>query len=135
MADERASAEGEKKPEVIVITGMSGAGRTEAMHTFEDLGYFCIDNLPPTLLLDLVSLAGVQSGSMRKLAVVCDLRMKDFFSQLVGSCAVWMMLKCHTPCCSGRQRRVAGKPFQRIAPSSSAVLRWQPCHRWYPSGA
>lgn len=100
MADERASAEGEKKPEVIVITGMSGAGRTEAMHTFEDLGYFCIDNLPPTLLLDLVSLAGVQSGSMRKLAVVCDLRMKDFFSQLVGSCAVWMMLKCHTPCCS-----------------------------------
>lgn len=73
----------EPKPEVIVITGMSGAGRTVAMHTFEDLGYFCIDNLPPTLLLDLVSLAGAQTGSMRKLAVVCDLRMKDFFSQLL----------------------------------------------------
>lgn len=33
-------------PDVVIITGMSGAGRTEAMHTFEDLGYFCIDNLP-----------------------------------------------------------------------------------------
>ena len=57
-------------PDLIVITGMSGAGRTEAMHTFEDLGYFCIDNLPPSLLLNLVSLAGLNVGSSRKLAVV-----------------------------------------------------------------
>lgn len=69
-------------PDLIVITGMSGAGRTEAMHTFEDLGYFCIDNLPPSLLLNLVSLAGLNSGSARKLAVVCDLRSKEFFSEL-----------------------------------------------------
>ena len=50
-------------PDLIVITGMSGAGRTEAMHTFEDLGYFCIDNLPPSLLLNLVSLAGLNVSS------------------------------------------------------------------------
>lgn len=69
-------------PDLIVITGMSGAGRTEAMHTFEDLGYFCIDNLPPSLLLNLVSLAGLNVGSSRKLAVVCDLRAKEFFPEL-----------------------------------------------------
>lgn len=69
-------------PDLIVITGMSGAGRTEAMHTFEDLGYFCIDNLPPKLLVNLVSLAGMPSGAPRKLAVVCDLRAKEFFPEL-----------------------------------------------------
>jgi UPF0042 nucleotide-binding protein len=69
-------------PDLIIITGMSGAGRTEAMHTFEDLGYFCIDNLPPSLLLNLVSLAGLSSGGKRRLAVVCDMRAKEFFSEL-----------------------------------------------------
>ncbi|MCD8199393.1 MAG: RNase adapter RapZ [Coriobacteriaceae bacterium] len=69
-------------PDLIIITGMSGAGRTEAMHTFEDLGYFCIDNLPPSLLMNLVSLAGLNSGTLRKLAVVCDLRAKEFFGEL-----------------------------------------------------
>ena len=71
-------------PDLIIITGMSGAGRTEAMHTFEDLGYYCIDNLPPKLLVNLVSLAGLPSGSPRKLAVVCDLRAKEFFGELNG---------------------------------------------------
>jgi UPF0042 nucleotide-binding protein len=69
-------------PDLVIITGMSGAGRTEAMHTFEDLGYFCIDNLPPSLLLNLVSLAGLSTGGKRKLAVVCDIRAKEFFNEL-----------------------------------------------------
>ena len=51
MPDERVT------PELVVITGMSGAGRTEAIHTFEDLGYFCIDNLPPSFMPQLVELA------------------------------------------------------------------------------
>jgi UPF0042 nucleotide-binding protein len=71
-------------PDLVVISGMSGAGRTEAMHTFEDLGYFCIDNLPPSLLINLVSLAGMPTGSSRKLAVVCDLRSKEFFPELLN---------------------------------------------------
>ena len=74
-------------PDLIVITGMSGAGRTEAMHTFEDLGYFCIDNLPPSLLMNLVSLAGLNTGALRKLAVVCDLRAKEFFPELTEELA------------------------------------------------
>lgn len=71
-------------PDLIIITGMSGAGRTEAMHTFEDLGYFCIDNLPPRLLMNLVSLATIpgQSDQNRRLAVVCDARNQTFYTEL-----------------------------------------------------
>ena len=46
-------------PDVIVITGMSGAGRTETMHVFEDLGYYVIDNLPPKLILTLANIVGI----------------------------------------------------------------------------
>ena len=46
----------EERPELVVITGMSGAGRSEAIHTFEDLGYFCIDNIPPAFIPQLVGL-------------------------------------------------------------------------------
>lgn len=73
-----------QEPDLIIISGMSGAGRTEAMHTFEDLGYFCIDNLPPRLLMNLVSLATLpgQNEQNRKLAVVCDARSKNFYPEL-----------------------------------------------------
>jgi UPF0042 nucleotide-binding protein len=73
-------------PDLVIITGMSGAGRTEAMHTFEDLGYFCIDNLPPTLLLSLVKSENIpgQAGQQRRLAVVCDARNRDYFKELTG---------------------------------------------------
>ena len=44
MAEE--PTEIDRMPDFVIVTGMSGAGRTEAMHVFEDLGYFCVDNLP-----------------------------------------------------------------------------------------
>ncbi len=69
-------------PDVIVITGMSGAGRTEAMHTFEDLGYYVIDNLPPSLILAVAQMGGLSSGVGRHLAVVCDLRSQGLFEEL-----------------------------------------------------
>lgn len=69
------------KPDLIIITGMSGAGRTEAMRTFEDLGYFCIDNLPPSLLKSLVELTDISNSPKRKLAVVCDLRSQAYSSE------------------------------------------------------
>lgn len=76
-------------PDVVIITGMSGAGRTEAMHTFEDLGYFCIDNLPPSLIMNMISLASLpgQNEIGRKLAIVCDARNREYFKQLVGELA------------------------------------------------
>ncbi len=71
-------------PELVLITGMSGAGRTEAMHAFEDMGYYCIDNLPAGLLPDLISMAKSADGATpHKLAVVCDARNKEFFFDLV----------------------------------------------------
>ena len=74
---------GESPNDLVIITGMSGAGRTEAMHAFEDLGYFCIDNLPASLLGQLlVVTADDADGLSRKLAVVCDARNKDYFADL-----------------------------------------------------
>ncbi|MEY8436369.1 RNase adapter RapZ [Atopobiaceae bacterium 24-176] len=75
----------EDVPDVVVITGMSGAGRTEAMHTFEDLGYYVIDNLPPSLLLPLARVVGIDSGVGRHLTVVCDLRSQGLFDELQDS--------------------------------------------------
>jgi UPF0042 nucleotide-binding protein len=71
-----------KSPDIIIITGMSGAGRTEAMHTFEDLGYYVIDNLPPSLILAVAQMSGITSGIGRHLAVVCDLRSQGLFEEL-----------------------------------------------------
>ena len=85
-ADERMrAAEGERVPDVVVITGMSGSGRTQALHVFEDMGYFCIDNLPPRLLLQLAELVGINTGVGRHLAVTCDLRSQGLFDELSDS--------------------------------------------------
>lgn len=88
MTDASSAHDGELRledmPELVIITGMSGAGRTEAMHTFEDLGYFCVDNLPSSLIGNLVALEGVPGlvDGHRRLAVVCDARNRDFFGDL-----------------------------------------------------
>ena len=73
-------------PRFVVITGMSGAGRTEAMHVFEDLDYFCVDNLPSNLIGNLLELSGMpgQADEMRHLCVVCDARNGDLFVNLAG---------------------------------------------------
>lgn len=79
----------DNEPNVVIITGMSGAGRTEAVHTFEDLGYFCIDNLPPELIMGIVSLASIpgQSDGPRKLAIACPIRSQGYYDQLVKELA------------------------------------------------
>lgn len=70
--------------DLVLITGMSGAGRSEAIHTFEDLGYFCIDNLPPALIGQLVALTALPGSRVRRMAVVCDVRGGVFFEELIG---------------------------------------------------
>ena len=82
MAQDRQDTRADDAPDVVIITGMSGAGRTEAMHTFEDLGYFVIDNLPPSLILSVAQMSGLNTGVGRHLAVVCDLRTQSFFGEL-----------------------------------------------------
>ena len=78
----RAAAESDRIPDIVVITGMSGSGRTQAMHVFEDMGYYCIDNLPPRLVLDLARVVGINSGVGRHLAVTCDLRSQGLFDEM-----------------------------------------------------
>lgn len=70
-----------EKLELVIITGMSGAGKTVAMQSFEDMGYYCIDNMPPNLLPTFWKLVR-ESGQFSKIALVMDLRMKDFFDEV-----------------------------------------------------
>lgn len=73
----------ENLPELVIITGISGAGRTEAMHVFEDLGYFCIDNLPAYMLSDLAKREKESNPEKMKIAVVCDARNRQYFVNLL----------------------------------------------------
>jgi RNase adapter protein RapZ len=68
--------------QIVIITGMSGAGKTVAIQSFEDLGYFCVDNMPPTLLPKFVQLASESGNKMNKIALVMDLRGREFFDSL-----------------------------------------------------
>lgn len=77
----------DRVPDIVIITGMSGSGRTQAMHVFEDMGYFCIDNLPPRLILQLAELVGINTGVGRHLAVTCDLRGQGLFDELLDCIA------------------------------------------------
>jgi RNase adapter protein RapZ len=67
---------------LVVITGMSGAGKTVAIQSLEDLGYFCVDNLPPTLLPKFLELMKESNGKMNKVALVMDLRGREFFDKI-----------------------------------------------------
>ena len=80
--DIRAAESRDRAPDIVVITGISGSGRTQALHVFEDLGYFCIDNLPPRLILQLAELVGINQGIGRHLAVTCDLRSQGLFDEM-----------------------------------------------------
>ncbi|WP_341779517.1 RNase adapter RapZ [Levilactobacillus sp. HBUAS70063] len=68
---------------LVIITGMSGAGKTVAMQSFEDLGYFCIDNMPPSLLPKFWDLVR-ESGKLSKIALVIDLRSRAFYDEIVN---------------------------------------------------
>lgn len=68
--------------QMVIITGMSGAGKTVAMHSFEDLGFFCVDNLPPMLLPKFLELMRESGTKMNRVALVMDLRGREFFDQL-----------------------------------------------------
>ncbi|MGG1630307.1 RNase adapter RapZ [Rossellomorea sp. NRS-1567] len=68
--------------QLVIITGMSGAGKTVAIQSFEDLGFFCVDNLPPTLLPKFLELMKESGNKMNKVALVMDLRGREFFDHL-----------------------------------------------------
>ena len=71
----------ESKIQLVIVTGMSGAGKTVAIQSFEDLGYFTIDNMPPALLPKFIELMRL-SPDNNKLAVVVDMRSRSFFNEI-----------------------------------------------------
>lgn len=66
---------------LVIITGMSGAGKTVAIQSFEDMGYFCVDNMPPSLIPKFWELIR-ESGKVTKIALVVDLRSRSFFDEI-----------------------------------------------------
>ena len=76
----------ESQIDVILVTGMSGAGRSTATRALEDIGWFVVDNLPPTLMTNVVDYVAQRTGS-RKVAVVADVRGGQLFEELRESLA------------------------------------------------
>lgn len=71
----------------LIITGLSGAGKSYAMRVFEDLNFFCVDNLPPQLLPKFADLCLHSDGKVQRVAVVMDIRGGEFFDDLFGALA------------------------------------------------
>jgi UPF0042 nucleotide-binding protein len=85
----KSGKKGQKKPEddsfeVLLITGMSGAGRSHAADSLEDMGWYVIDNLPPKMLIPLVDMMTSAGSEIHKLCAVVDVRSRDYFNDLAA---------------------------------------------------
>ncbi|MEE1013342.1 MAG: RNase adapter RapZ [Clostridia bacterium] len=69
----------------VIITGMSGAGKSQVVKIMEDLGYYCVDNMPPELIPKFAEIYHRASAPTEKAALVCDIRGGDLFGELSGS--------------------------------------------------
>ncbi|MET0516099.1 MAG: RNase adapter RapZ [Nitrospiraceae bacterium] len=68
---------------LVIVSGLSGSGKSHALKCFEDEGFFCVDNLPPALLPTFVDLCTQQSGEIKNVALGIDIRERIFFADLV----------------------------------------------------
>jgi UPF0042 nucleotide-binding protein len=78
-----ARGHGPRDVDLVVITGYSGAGKSEAIAAFEDGGYFCVDNLPPRMISSLGELFRHEGSGVRRAAIVSDVRGGEYFDELV----------------------------------------------------
>jgi UPF0042 nucleotide-binding protein len=69
---------------LVVVSGLSGSGKSHALKCLEDCGYFCVDNLPPALIPTFVDLCNQQGGEIRNVALGIDIRERVFFTDLMG---------------------------------------------------
>jgi UPF0042 nucleotide-binding protein len=70
---------------LVIISGLSGSGKSHALKCFEDLGFFCVDNLPPALLPKFAELCLQQGGAVRQIALGIDIRERGFFDDLFSN--------------------------------------------------
>ena len=104
----------------LIITGMSGAGKTQAIKHLEDLGFFCVDNLPPALMPKLAELFEQTEGKVNRLALGLDIRGGRFFADIVGAL---------------REMEQIGVPYQIIfmdASDETLVRRYKETRRKHP---
>ncbi len=71
--------EPERSLHLVIVSGLSGSGKTQALKCLEDLGFFCVDNLPPALFLSFAEFCGQRSHTVRKIALCIDIREREFF--------------------------------------------------------
>jgi UPF0042 nucleotide-binding protein len=74
-------AEPSSKRRLVIITGLSGAGKTSALKAFEDAGYYCIDNLPPSMIPDVFALVPTEEEDTAGMVVVVDIRGRQYFGE------------------------------------------------------
>ena len=68
--------------ELIIVTGMSGAGKSQAVKALEDIGYYCVDNMPPMLIQKFVELCSHSAETIQRVALVMDVRSGRMFEDL-----------------------------------------------------
>ena len=83
QTDEKHKAPEKESPRLVIVTGMSGGGKTQACRYLEDLGYFCVDNLPPIFIPKFVELCAHAGGHVGKVVLVVDTRSREFFDTFV----------------------------------------------------
>lgn len=68
--------------ELLIVTGMSGAGKSQAANALEDMGYYCVDNIPPAIIPAFVELSAVKGETLGKIAIVTDIRGGELFADI-----------------------------------------------------
>ena len=104
--------------ELVLITGMSGSGKSVALRALEDAGYFCVDNLPPELLLSFVELE--EKNARRRVAIAMDVRTATSLPQVPGHLRELM------------QRGIAVRPLFLDAATETLVRRFSETRRRHP---
>ena len=109
--------------DLVLITGISGSGKSIALHALEDAGYFCVDNLPPELLRDFIAVEKQRESGSRQVAVAVDVRSAGSLPHLL-------------PLLEGlRQEGVAVRPFFLDASTDALVRRFSETRRPHPLSA
>lgn len=123
----------------VIITGMSGAGKTNFMQKLEDMGYYCVDNLPPVLIARFADLCWKSTSNTRHVAVVTDIRGGSFFDALPQALdelkkrgiphEVFSWRPLMKPWCGGTWKRDGSILWPKICASRKALPRkgrsWQ----------
>lgn len=74
--------------ELVIITGLSGSGKSQTINAMEDVGFFCVDNLPPKLIFKFAEIGTASKGNLDRIAIVTDIRGGDLFSGLFEELAL-----------------------------------------------